>query len=74
VIGGSGPAHFLKSIHYLSRGKCCVPSETDPRPASRLRLLDDGTERSGRADPPEGYAGDPDDARGMRRVDACAVG
>jgi hypothetical protein len=26
VIEGSGPAHFPKSIHYLSRGKCCVPS------------------------------------------------
>jgi hypothetical protein len=31
-------------------------------------LPDDGTERGGRADPPEGHAGDPDNARGMRRM------
>jgi hypothetical protein len=41
---------------------------------SRLRFPDDGTERGGRADPPEGNAGDPDDAGGMRRLDARAVG
>ncbi len=35
---------------------------------------DDGAERSGRTDPPEDHAGDPDDARGMRRMDARAMG
>jgi hypothetical protein len=43
VIGGSGPAHFPKSIHYLSRWKRCVPSEADPRPAPGHRLPDHGT-------------------------------
>jgi len=38
-----------------------------------LRLPDDGTERGGRADTPEGNAGDPDDGRGARCLDACAV-
>ncbi len=32
--------------------------EADPRAASGLRLPDDGTERSGGADPPKGHAGD----------------
>ena len=44
------------------------------RPASRLWLPDDGTERSGRADPPEGHAGDPDHGRRARRLDARAMG
>jgi hypothetical protein len=39
-----------------------------------LRLPDDGTERDSRADPSQSHAGDPDNARGMRRLDARAVG
>ena len=38
----------------------------DERP---LRLPDDGAERRRRADPPQGDAGDPDDARGNRALD-----
>jgi len=45
-----------------------------PRKPSRIWLPDDSTERSGRADPPEGHAGDPNDRRGVRRVNACALG
>ena len=48
--------------------------ETDPGPPPRLRLPDDLAERGGRADPPEGHAGDPDDRRGARRLDARAMG
>ena len=48
--------------------------ETDPRPSPRLRLPDDRAERDRRADPPEGHAGDPDDRRRARRLDARAMG
>ena len=46
--------------------------KADPRPSPRLRIPDDGTERGRRADPSKSYAGDPDDARRVRRVDARA--
>src|SRR6266404_8564594 len=39
-----------------------------------LRLLDDRAERDSRADPSQSHAGDPDNARGMRRLDARAMG
>jgi putative SOS response-associated peptidase YedK len=48
--------------------------EANPWPASRLWLAHNSTERGGRADPSEGHAGDPDDAGGIRRVDARAMG
>ena len=48
--------------------------EAHPRPAPGLRLPDDGAERRRRADPSQGYAGDPDDRRGTRRLDASALG
>jgi hypothetical protein len=38
-----------------------APVKADPRPSSGLRLSDDRTERGGRANPPEGHAGDPND-------------
>jgi hypothetical protein len=34
----------------------------------------DRAERSGHSHPSEGHAGDPDNARGMRRLDARAMG
>ena len=37
-----------------------------------LRVSDDRAEQACRRDPPEGDAGDPDDARGNRPVDDCA--
>src|SRR6187431_1738103 len=39
------------------------PVEAGARTAPGLRLPDDGAERGGRADPPEGDAGDPDNHR-----------
>jgi hypothetical protein len=48
--------------------------KADSRPSPGLRLPDDGTERDRRADPSQGHAGDSDNARGMRRLDARAVG
>jgi hypothetical protein len=48
--------------------------KTGPRSASGLWLPDDGAECRGRAVPSEGYAGDPDDRRGTRRMDARAPG
>jgi putative SOS response-associated peptidase YedK len=45
-----------------------------PRSASRLRLPDDGAECCRRTDPPEGHAGDVDDRRGARRLDARSMG
>ena len=42
--------------------------------ASGLWIPDDVAERGGRADPPQGHAGDPDHRRGARRVDAGTVG
>ena len=48
--------------------------EADPRAASRLWLPDDVAERGRRADPSQGDAGDPDDRRGARCLDARAVG
>jgi ketosteroid isomerase-like protein len=55
-------------------GKAMRAVEADPRAALSLRFSHDGTERSGRADPPEGHAGDPDDGGGARRLDARALG
>jgi hypothetical protein len=43
-------------------------------PARLIGLPDDGAERDSRADPPQSHAGDPDNARGMRCLDARAVG
>src|SRR5713101_5216296 len=48
--------------------------KADPRPSPGLRIPDDGTERDSRADPSQSQAGEPDNARGMRRLDARAVG
>jgi integrase len=48
--------------------------QADPRPASGLRLPDDCGQRGGRANSFEGDAGDPDDRRGARHLDARALG
>jgi hypothetical protein len=48
--------------------------KADPWPSPGLRLPDDHTERDSRADPSQSHAGDPDNARGMRRLDARAMG
>jgi hypothetical protein len=48
--------------------------ETGRRPSRRLWVSDDVTQRNRGADPPEGHAGDPNDRRRARRVDARAVG
>ena len=55
------------------KGDRGTKSKPIPGP-SGLRLPDDGPECRRRADPSNGDAGDPDDARGMRRLDAHAVG
>jgi hypothetical protein len=47
---------------------------TKSKPIPGPHLVYGCTERGGRADPPEGDAGDPDDGRGARRVDARALG
>ena len=47
---------------------------TGPRPSPGLRFPDDGSERRRRTNPSQGYAGDPDDRRGARRLDARTVG
>ena len=48
------------------------------RPDRRLPTVharrNDGAERGRRADPPESHAGDLDDPRGARRLDARAMG
>jgi putative SOS response-associated peptidase YedK len=48
--------------------------ETDPRPASGLRLSHDVAERGRRTDPSKSHAGHPADRRGARHLDARAVG
>ena len=48
--------------------------KTDPGAASGLWLPDDRAERGRRTDPSQGDAGDPDDRRRARRLDARAVG
>ena len=48
--------------------------QAGPRPSPRLWFSDGRTERSRRADPPEGDAGDPEDRRRARRMDARALG
>jgi hypothetical protein len=61
---------------YLDRvqGRPRHQVKADPRPSPGLRLPDDVAERNSRTDPPKGHAGDPDDARGMRHLDARAMG
>jgi hypothetical protein len=73
---GKGLVIFLPPVSRFlrSQGRPWHEVQANLRAASRLRLPDDGTERGGRADPSQGHAGDPDDAGGMRRVDASAVG
>jgi len=56
------------------KGDRGTKSKPIPGPHLVKRFPNDGTERGGRANPPESYADDPDDAGGMRRVDACAMG
>ena len=48
--------------------------KTDTRPSPRLWLPNDRAKQDSRADPSQSHAGDPDNARGMRRLDARAVG
>src|SRR6266478_2282531 len=48
--------------------------KADPRPSTGLRLPDDGPERDSRADPSQSHAGDPDDRRRARRLDARPLG
>jgi hypothetical protein len=64
----------MGSDDQLIQGRSRYQIEADPRPASGLRLPDDGAECGRRTDPPESDAGDPDNAGGIRRLDARAVG
>lgn len=48
--------------------------ETDPRTAPCVRLSDHRAKRDRRTDPFQGHAGNPDDRRRTRRVDARALG
>jgi hypothetical protein len=48
--------------------------EADPGPSPRLWFSHDGIQRSCRADPPQGDAGDPDHGRRARRMDARPPG
>jgi hypothetical protein len=48
--------------------------EADAGAASGVQLSDDGTERCRRADPSQGYTGDPRHRRGAGRLDARTVG
>jgi hypothetical protein len=63
-------------VGYLDRiqGRPWHQVQTDPRPSPGLRLSDNGAERDRRADTLQSHAGDPDDAGGMRRLDARAMG
>jgi hypothetical protein len=56
------------------KGDRGTKSKTIPGAVPRLRLPDDRAERRDRADPPEGHAGDPDNRRRARRLDARTVG
>jgi hypothetical protein len=49
-------------------------SQSQPRPSPGLRPPHDVTERDRRANSPEGDASHPDNARGMRRLDAARRG
>ncbi len=64
---------FLHDRHFKAASKPAQPS-VKALAASGLRLPDDGAKRGRRTDPSEGYAGDPDNAGEMRRLDARAVG
>ena len=68
------PLFAFAGIWTDVQGRSRHEVEAGARAASGLRLPDDGAERGRRADPPEGDAGDPDDRRGARRLDARAVG
>ena len=56
------------------KGRSWHEVKANPRAPSRLRLPDQGTERGGRADPSDGYAGDPDEGGGARGLAPRAVG
>jgi hypothetical protein len=73
---GKGLVIFLPPVSRFlrSQGRPWHEVQANLRAASRLRLPDDGTERGGRADPPDGYAPDPDDGGGARGLAPRAVG
>jgi hypothetical protein len=71
LIGAGG----CNRLCYRTLPKCDSAVGTrHPRPSPGLRLPDNRAERDRRADPSESDAGDPDDGRGMRRLDARAMG
>ena len=70
---GSAAIRLRRNLDGVSRGPW-HQVQADTGAASGLWLLDDLAERGGRADPSQGNAGDPDDGRGARRLDARAVG
>jgi hypothetical protein len=73
ALNDDRPLFAFGGIWTEFRGDRGTKSKPIPGPHLVYGFLT-GTERSGRADPPEGDAGDPDDRRGARRLDARAVG
>ena len=74
ALNDDRPLTAFAGIWTEFRGDRGHQVQADTRTAQRLRLPDDVAERGGRADPPQGHAGDPDHRRGARRLDARAVG
>jgi putative SOS response-associated peptidase YedK len=74
ALNDDRPLAAFAGIWTTFNGDRGTKIETDPRTTQRLRLPDDFAERRGRADPSEGDAGDHDDGRGARCLDAGAMG
>jgi hypothetical protein len=74
ALNDDRPLFAFGGIWTEFKGDRGTKSKADPRASPGLRLPDDHAERDNRADLSQSHAGDPDNARGMRRLDARAVG
>src|SRR6266851_854746 len=68
------PLFAFGGIWTEFRGDRGTKSKPIPRPSLGLRLPDDVAECDSRADPSQGDAGDPNDGRRARRLDARVMG
>jgi hypothetical protein len=74
ALNDDRPLFAFGGIWIEFKGDGGTKSKPIPGPHLVYDFPDDHAERDNRADPSQSHAGDPDNARGMRRLDARAVG
>jgi hypothetical protein len=74
ALNDDRPLFAFGGIWTEFKGDRGTKSKPIPGPHLVYGFPEDHAERDNRADPSQSHAGDPDNARGMRRLDARAVG